>query len=177
MLRRGLRCHSQTPCDSVRAIEVEVGIEHAESIIVRYRIVGDIEALRIPAPDTRLDPERLWEHTCCELFVAAPDDDGYVEWNFSPTGQSARFVFSSYRCRTPTTGPADSEVLVAKRPDELRLEARAALQPALTGPTRMSLTTVIEDAGGRLSYWALHHPGARPDFHHRDGFTLTLENT
>ena len=27
---------------------------------------------------------------------------------------------------------------------------------------------------GSHSYWALHHPAALPDFHHRDGFTLEL---
>jgi hypothetical protein len=40
---------------------------------------------------------------------------------------------------------------------------------------RLALTAVVEDARGRLSYWALRHPPGRPDFHHRDGFALVLE--
>lgn len=174
LVRRVLQRHPQTPCDSVHEIAVDVGTELPETIVLRFRIVGDIEALRVPDPGTRLDPERLWKHTCCELFAASPGDADYVEWNFSPTGQSARFAFSSYRCRIPTSAPDTSAVSVAKQPGELRLEARTTLPLALAGSLCISLTTVIEDAAGRLSYWALHHPSGRPDFHHRDGFTLTL---
>ena len=32
----------------------------------------------------------------------------------------------------------------------------------------------IEEASGRISYWALKHPPGRPDFHHPDGFALEL---
>jgi hypothetical protein len=28
---------------------------------------------------------------------------------------------------------------------------------------------VLETLDGQLSYWALHHPAERPDFHHRAG--------
>ena len=34
--------------------------------------------------------------------------------------------------------------------------------------------TVIEDRAGQLSYWALKHPREEPDFHHADGFVLSL---
>jgi hypothetical protein len=33
---------------------------------------------------------------------------------------------------------------------------------------------VIEEADGRRSYWALHHPGPEPDFHHPDCFVAKL---
>lgn len=38
-------------------------------------------------------------------------------------------------------------------------------------PFGLGLTAVIETITGEKSYWALHHPVLRPDFHHRDGFT------
>jgi len=40
---------------------------------------------------------------------------------------------------------------------------------------RLALSAVVEETDGRLSYWAIAHPGERPDFHHRDGFVLPLE--
>ena len=51
-----------------------------------------------------------------------------------------------------------------------------------TGPARsialawdIGLTAVIETADGQLSYWALQHPAARPDFHHRGGWQALPE--
>jgi hypothetical protein len=34
----------------------------------------------------------------------------------------------------------------------------------------------VEAAGGGLSYWALRHPPDKPDFHHRENFSLVLES-
>jgi hypothetical protein len=53
-------------------------------------------------------------------------------------------------------------------------DARLAGAPPVTGGWQLGLTAVVEAADGSLSYWALRHPVARPDFHHRDGFAQTL---
>jgi hypothetical protein len=162
-----LHAHPQSPCDDVEVI-ADVDVE-AGMLVVRYAIVGD--RVRIPAAGTTLDPERLWAHTCCELVVAPALGESYVEWNFSPSGQIARFEFSGYRTRIPSgpTVAASSAVIVEGH--ALRLDARVPL-PA--DAARMSLTTVVEDKSGALSYWALRHPCERPDFHHADGFALEL---
>jgi hypothetical protein len=39
---------------------------------------------------------------------------------------------------------------------------------------RLALSAVVEDAEHRRSYWALAHPPGKPDFHHADGFALSL---
>ncbi len=39
---------------------------------------------------------------------------------------------------------------------------------------RLALSAVIEETDGRLSYWALAHPAAKPDFHHAEAFVLSL---
>lgn len=41
-------------------------------------------------------------------------------------------------------------------------------------PLDLSLTAVIETKDQQLSYWALRHPGPKPDFHHRQGFALQI---
>lgn len=166
-----LRSHPQTPCAAVDEVVADVDVTR-DVLVVRYAIVGDLDRVRIPA--TSLDPERLWAHTCCELFVAPSPGEGYLEWNFSPNGQIACFAFTAYRQRSPSapTSSATSTVRVAGR--ELTLEARVPLPADVGELARMSLTAVVEDDGGTLSYWALRHPGARPDFHHEAGFALTL---
>ena len=50
----------------------------------------------------------------------------------------------------------------------------SALLSLPPGPARLGLTAVIEEAGGRLSYWALRHPAERPDFHDAGGFALEV---
>lgn len=143
--------------------EVIVEIAAREVLLVRWRIVGDVRV-----PEAALDPERLWEHTCCELFVAP--GAAYVEWNVSPTRQVARFDFSGYRARTRFTTPT-VDVRVSLRSRELVVEARF---PRPSAEVLVSPTAVVEDASGELSYWAVHHPCERPDFHHRDGFVVKL---
>lgn len=173
LARRILVCHPQSACDAVTEVVVEIGIEHRE-LAIRYRIAGDLQRLRIPALGERLDPERLWAHTCCEIFVAPAIGEAYVEWNFSPTGQIARFDFSGYRRRAPPSPSSPARISVVHEAGALRLDARAPLPPDVGDAARISLTAVIEDAAGALSYWALHHPRDRPDFHHPGGFALAL---
>jgi hypothetical protein len=45
--------------------------------------------------------------------------------------------------------------------------------PAL--PFHFGFTAVIEEEGGRKSYWAIAHRPDRPDFHHASCFAGTLE--
>ncbi len=159
--------HASTPCAAVETIEVELELESPGVLAVRWRIVGDIAALHVP--EAALDPDRLWEHTCVELFVASAADDAYVEWNFSPTGQVAMFAFSSYRTRAPAPDILATPIGVDARARELRIDARVPIRDgAVSSPT-----AVIEDAAGTLSYWAVHHPAEKPDFHHRAGFVVT----
>jgi len=44
-----------------------------------------------------------------------------------------------------------------------------------TGKTiEVAVGDVIRTVTGKTSHWALVHPGPRPDFHRRDGFTLSI---
>lgn len=135
---------------------------------LQYVLEGAIERLEVP--HGHLEPDRLWEHTCAELFVGGTEGTAYVEWNFSPTLQSARFAFSDYRERS---GHERGEVRVRMKKDAntLALTARGAF---VQEPTRIGLSAITRDADGAQSFWALAHPSERPDFHHRDGFVAAL---
>lgn len=160
--------HPETP--SAFVDEIEVQLERDGLLLwLRYTIVGDPSAIAWPdlAGSGRADD--LWRHTCCEAFVSA--DDGYVEYNLSPSG-----LWASYRFDGPRMGmrAADEAVAVLGMDsgfDPAALEARIELPP---GARRLGLSCVIEDRNGAFSYWALAHPSAKPDFHHPDSFVLEL---
>ncbi len=64
-----------------------------------YELSGDLTQIRIPAPQPPIATDGLWEHTCFEVFVAVEGEEGYHEFNFSPSGQWAAYAFSDYRVR------------------------------------------------------------------------------
>lgn len=174
-LAHALVCHPATPDACVRAIGVSVLREADGGLSLVYRLDGDPAALRIPDAATALPPERLWAHTCFELFVAEEGARPYREFNFSPNGQWMRFDFTDYRQRVPSpAGPAPQISLRApSRCLELSVRLPAGLLPA--GDLLVGLTAVVEHADGSHRYWALRHPAGQPDFHHRDGFALALK--
>ncbi|WP_277458531.1 MULTISPECIES: DOMON-like domain-containing protein [Methylococcus] len=173
-----LVCHRSRSCLPVHRIEASVDLPRKGILQLRFVLEGELAALSLPPPAPVRWTRGLWEHTCFEAFLKPDDGAQYLEFNFSPSGEWAAFVFSGYR-----VGKAFGEKLqpaLARRQTENRLELDATLGPELlagigvyTG-LRIALCTVVEDAGGNLSYWALRHPAEAPDFHHPDGFALTL---
>jgi hypothetical protein len=75
----------------------------------------------------------------------------------------------------PAEPVGDPGVVLKRSADHLDLSA--ALNLPGSGALRLGLCAVIEDALGRISYWALAHPPGRPDFHHPDCFALALAAT
>ncbi len=39
---------------------------------------------------------------------------------------------------------------------------------------KVAISTVIKLKDGKVTYWALTHPGAQADFHHCDSFIIEL---
>jgi hypothetical protein len=70
------------------------------------------------------------------------------------------------------------EIVVRRSADRFELDAVVHLDRLPTTRSgsllRIGLAAVIEDQDGRLFYWALEHPAAKPDFHHPDSFALEL---
>lgn len=169
-----LVCHPALPDGAVSGIAVTLAAG-PEGVLIRYRLAGDMAALRVPDPVTPLPPERLWAHTCFELFVAEAGAAGYREFNFSPNGQWMRFDFADYRQRI--VSPASAAPRIETRQDAAGLELDVVLgvEQVPPGDLVIGLTAVVEHADGSHAYWALRHPAAQPDFHHRDGFALALK--
>ena len=172
--------HPDHDTGPVRGVEVAV-TRTPDTLALRYALEGDLDAIRIPPPVAPAIVHGLWEHTCFELFIARDGEPAYHELNFAPSGAWAAFAFRGYRDGEPLRDAALAPDIATRREGggTLLLDARvplARLAPAYAGARlRLALTAVVEDARGGRSYWALHHPPGRADFHHRDGFVLVLE--
>ena len=79
-----LERHPASDCTALRSVEACVS---RNPLRVTYVLEGDIERLRIPPPRPPRIAERLWQHTCCEAFIARMGLPGYHEFNFSPSGE------------------------------------------------------------------------------------------
>ena len=146
-----------------------------------YRITGASTKqggqvlLPVPAKENGFADE-LWQHTCCEAFVATAGQSAYREFNFSPSGQWAIYDFADYRQamrrHLPDTPPridcqttSDGFILTVNLP------------VALLGspPWQIGLCCILKTTDGSVDYRALKHPASRPDFHHRASFALPLD--
>lgn len=174
-----LTCHRDTPCDAISAITVEVGRPRSTAVSLRYAVTGDMSRLVVPGARRPSEPFELWRTTCFEAFIRKSHSSGYYEFNLSPHGYWAAYEFSGYR-EGMTPHPGVETRGSGRRDDASRLERTIIfdldrLDLAEREAWRMGLSTVIEEAGGRMSYWALAHAPGKPDFHHPDSFAFDLE--
>lgn len=165
-----LACHPSTPCAAVRSIDVALG-RAGEGFRFYYFLVGAIDRLVIPpassAPNRR---DGLWRSTCFEALIKGDGPD-YCEFNFAPSGDWASYCFDDYRAGMREAPTAVS--IHCDRMDNL-LSVEARFNADFGRSTRLSLSAVVEEAGGALSYWALAHPPGKPDFHHDACFAARL---
>lgn len=181
MVNKSLACHPDTASTAVLAVYAEVELQPQGALHLSYELTGDLAQIRIPAPQPSAAVDGLWEHTCFEVFIAVAGEVGYHEFNFSPSGQWAAFAFSDYRVRSEWTVSKAPAISFTQSNGHLLLETDIVatdLPQSIAGiPLQLGLTAVIEVNDGSRSYWALHHPEAHPDFHHRAGFILSLNQT
>ena len=161
---------------SIAPLEIDAGVERLSATVLRFRYLmrGDIDGLVIPPLSAPLRSNNLWRTTCFEAFLFRPDGPAYVELNFSPSTQWAAYDFAAYRDgMVQASLPAPPDLDVTRRDDSLELVATISLEVARE-PCLLNLCAIVEEPGGRLSYWASDHAGDRPDFHRQDCFTLEL---
>lgn len=168
--------HPTTPCAAVSSFTVDV--TRPGDLRLAYALRGDLVAIVLPPLAAPGFADELWRHTCFEAFVGRDGDTAYYEYNFSPSGRWAVYAFSSYRQRRDADPTALAPAVDWQHDgDRLTLVATIPLSRLGLGEAalRVGVSAVIEARGGGLSYWALHHPPGRPDFHHADARILRLE--
>ncbi len=180
MTHQALICHPSNQKAPVNGIHVTLHYEPQGDLRIHYELTGRIDQIKIPALQLSEPVDGLWAHTCFELFIAVNDEDGYYEFNFSPSTQWASYAFSDYRVRKTDWHLTQAPIIVVTQtPMHLSLEARVAVAdlPLLKANSsiQLGLTAVIEMNTGQHAYWALKHPEDQPNFHHRAGF-ISLSN-
>lgn len=168
-----LVCHPDTPTDAVSAIIVSGTRAPGGFITLRYHVEGDMARLVVPEPMQPARTDFLWKTTCFELFTRDAGDIAYREYNFSPSGRWAAYGFSDYREGMHDIDIWAPRIEVTVAPDALIADV-TFVSPRL-GPQMIAASTVIEEKGGRQSYWALRHrAGESFDFHHPYSFAYEL---
>jgi hypothetical protein len=171
-VRHMLQAHRDSRTQVVRAIEVNV-TRAVHELRLSYVLRGDVDAIAWPAPAAPARTDELWRHTCFEAFVRLDGAETYYEFNFAPSRQWAAYRFDGYRAgMAPAFEFADPRIEIVQGGDSFGLEAAIAMP---NRPLNLALAAVIEDKAGCLSYWALTHAPGKADFHHANGFALTLE--
>ena len=167
------------PTSAVRQISVRVTRPEPGRLVLEYDLQGDLARVRIPAAGAGPSEGRsdgLWRHTCMEVFVSPALPGPYLEFNLAPGGQWAAYRFSGYReAMAPLTAIRPPRIETQTESGALLLSADITLPAELAGAgLQLGIAAVVENAQGQLGYWALRHAGARPDFHHPDGFELEI---
>lgn len=147
----------------------------ANQLRLRYVVTGIIAGLTIPAPVTPSRADDLWRHTCFEAFACPAPGEAYYEFNFAPSTQWAAYKFDGYRKGMRVAAEIGApRIEVSSAPKRYTLQAALELSALTAERWRVGLAAVIEESGGRLSYWALAHPPGKPDFHRADCFTCEI---
>lgn len=168
-----LHSHPLTPCPQVKALSVDTSATDGRTLRLVYRLEGDMARLLMPELQPSVRADKLWEHSCFEAFLRRVGEPGYVEYNFSPSGEWAAYRFRGYR--KPAVGQENlepPELHIVRSDENLEMKVTLTLKGVLppNGQLQVGLAAVIETVAGGLCYWAQKHASDKPDFHHPDSF-------
>jgi hypothetical protein len=169
--------HSDTPCDAIEGIEVELSYQTSGALRAQFHLRGDVGRVSLPPSRASQREDELWRHTCCEVFVRPTEAVEYFEFNFSPSTAWAAYRFTGYREGMTNAEVSVPQILLNRTVDTVELIAMFTVPESIASfvKARLGLSCVIEELNGRISYWALAHPQGKPDFHHASGFALELK--
>lgn len=174
-----LIAHPAHPPLAVCSVEARIGLADAGWLQLRWRVEG-AKHLAIPPFAGRVRADGLWRTTCFELFCqpeggAAQGENAYVELNFSPSERWAAYRFAARREGMAALAMRRAPIITPRRGgDVLICDTALRLDDLPPLPWSLALCAVLDEGESRLSYWALHHGGAAPDFHDPACFTGRL---
>ncbi|GAA0279122.1 DOMON-like domain-containing protein [Alteraurantiacibacter aestuarii] len=161
----------------VRSVEAKLGIV-GHWLQLRWRVEGSAKVV-LPPFTGRQRRDELWRTTCFELFVKPTNGQAYAEFNFAPSEAWAAYDFTSWREGASERAISHDPVITPRAGRDLLIMDVAIPLSDLPGPASLrpdiSMTAVIEEEGGHISYWAMAHgdPG-KPDFHDPACFAAKL---
>ena len=149
-----------------------------DRLVMAYSLMGPLDRLLIPPPaelPTRKD--QLWKETCFECFIGTDHDTRYWEINLSPAGHWNIYQFDVYRSgMNEADGCSLRPSITESAADRFKIRCDVDLMAidAAGIPIRIGLCAILKTTKSEILYWAIVHPGAKPDFHRMDGFALNL---
>lgn len=169
-----LQPHPDDELASIKSVYVRVFMDDQNGVLVEFNVEGTADLI-LPEWKSSARRDGLWQTTCFEMFLKLPDEPAYWEFNFSPSTEWAIYAFDEYR-----GGMREMEAVVEPHIEfeatgqHFQLEADVDLAGTPQGQLIAGFSAVIEEKGGRKSYWALAHPPGKPDFHHPSCFAASL---
>ena len=163
-------------CPAPDSVEVAVGWTlDAELLTLEIRISDPFHSILWPAP-AQGRTDNLWQTSCFEVFLASAADNAYAEFNLSPSGAWAAYMFDNYRSGMRDLDLAAPPQIAHTASNHWHTTLDLAGLADLIGPApwRLAVTAVIEARDGSKSFWSLLHPPGKPDFHHADCFAARL---
>ena len=177
-MQLNLIAHPSTPPANPQ-FKVWATVEHAASLAavattnIWFGVGAPADRFAVAEASEPTRADELWRTTCFEAFLRPLGQENYREWNFAPSSQWAAYDFSGYR---EGMNPAEVDA-----PPYVRMEDNFtwwALGATIAVPAdnnwELGLSAVLEEKDGTKSYWALAHPGEKPDFHAPGCFTAHL---
>ena len=162
-----------------RDLQLRVVVDRNPHILtLRYELSDPAAQVALAAPaESPLRKNNLWEETCFECFIATPGSSAYWEFNFAPSGNWNAYHFEAYRqgMREETNFEA-MPLRISRAPNVLTLIAEIDLRKMYLGnlSIQLGLTAVIKTSDDAVSFYALAHHGAQPDFHLRESFGVEI---
>ncbi|HEY5288793.1 MAG TPA: DOMON-like domain-containing protein [Caulobacteraceae bacterium] len=175
-MRQALRPHPNTPGVAVERIDVDIVRRSPRELALTYIVTGAISEIALPSPAPPVRADDLWRRTCFEAFIRFGSGEGYLEFNFAPSGAWAAYRFDAYRAGMRVAdeiAPPRIEATTTDRRFDLAVTVDLG-EAAWGAVCRLGLSAVIEETSGVKSYWALAHPPGIPDFHHSRAFVLDV---
>lgn len=171
-----LHAHPAHLIDGVDRLEFSA-TRTGSDLSLRYDLFGDVSRLEIPDGMGGERRHELWRTTCFEAFLRAEDAEAYVEFNFAPNADWAAYQFTRIREGRSDLGIPAPRIEVEKTTERLSVSVMVQGLSFLRSGSKLELgpTAIIEGKEGGLSYWALHHPSNKPDFHTSEIFKLNLD--
>lgn len=166
--------HRANPPLAVSSVQARILSLDAHWLTLRWLVEGAGQMVLPPFAGKRR-ADGLWQTTCFELFVKPDGGDAYVEFNLSPSQSWAAYDFSAYRQGMAERPTPRNPVCTPRRGQSMLIFDAAIPAAALPPmPWAFGLSAVIEEEGGRKSYWAIAHREDKPDFHCEACFAAKL---
>lgn len=164
---------------TLRSIAVKTEVQR-QSWTWEFELFGNLSEIILPSFESKKKrQDELWKSTCFEAFVEL-SEGGYLEFNFSPSGNWNCYHFTNYRENMRQF--SEVELLEFKAsclptaPDHYSCRISVQIELPLV-ITKMGMTSVIKNHNGEINYWALKHSGEKADFHRSQDWLFSFDAT